>query len=150
MQEELDNFKIINYRTSFDNKIMSKEIYTKGMNSRIIYSKYDTIALKSENEYENIVPSAEIPNKAFRAVFNFILAKEIKGRTSVVFQIKDANDSIISWQNLKMEKAQHYQMYFNYQGFPEAKTPLFLSIYFWNQDKERIFVKDIDVLLREM
>src|SRR5690554_2073055 len=44
LKKVLDNFKTINYRTSFDNKILSKEIYTKGINSRIVYSKYDTIA----------------------------------------------------------------------------------------------------------
>lgn len=147
LKKELDNFKIINYRTSFDNKIMSKEVYSDGLNANMLYSKSDTSRIISESEYINIVPSVEIPNNTFRAEINFELKKKLKKNATIIFEIKDANDSIVSWQNLKMDEARKYHIYFNYDKFPTIESSLFFTIYIWNQDNEKVDIEKVDVLL---
>lgn len=149
LKKELDNFNIINYRTSFDNRIMSKSFYTKGLESELIYSKLDTLKLDSSDEYYNIVPSVEIKNTDFRIEFSCELQKSVKKNTAIVFEVKDAQDSIISWKSMEIEKAKNYKTYFDYNEFPNAKTPLYYSIYFWNKELDKLEFKNIDVLIRE-
>jgi uncharacterized sulfatase len=150
LKKELENFKTINYRTSFNNMIMSKEIYASGLNAKVFYSKTDTTEIKSEFEYVSLVPPVGIPNRDFRAEINLDLEDEIKKNTSIVFEIKNAQDSILSWNSLKLEEEKSYQAYFNYKAFENEGNLLFFSIYIWNQEKEKVFFKNVDVLLRAL
>ncbi|HZH86119.1 MAG TPA: LTA synthase family protein [Brumimicrobium sp.] len=150
LKKELENFKTINYRTSFNNLIMNHEVYTKGLEAKLIYSRVDSNLVKSSEEYNIIVPSMKIPNRAFRAEIYFDLKSEIKEGSSIVFQIKDEADSILSWQNGGLNNEDKYHLFFNYKQFPNTTGPLEFQALIWNQGDGELVYKNLNVILHEI
>src|SRR5690554_35913 len=150
LQLELENFKIINYRTSFNNLLMSHEVYAKGLDAELIYSKTDSSQVISTDEYNTIVPSIEVPNTSFRAELSFDLKSKLADGSSIVFQIKDATDSILSWRNLALNTDKKHHWYYDYESFPDAVGPLEFLALIWNPSLSTMTYTNVNVILHEL
>jgi uncharacterized sulfatase len=147
LKKELETFKMINYYTTFENKLINNKLYTKGLDVNVLFEFAEHKQKTSIDEFIPIISAINIPNKNIKIEIDFDLINGISNDNSIVVELKNENDSILFWKNSGLEHLGAYQVIFKNNYFNTDDKQFKLSIYFWNQKKQQITFKNMDILV---
>ena len=113
----------------------------------IAVSKYVVNISTKDEEFYNLIPFCELPNKPF--VFDMSCyyhgnPKDI----SLVYTLSSQHDSLVLWRNLGIENSQNQvQCHFTVPQQNISETSLRLQCYIWNPNKNKLIIEKMKILI---
>lgn len=147
LKKELENFKTINYRTSFENKIISNQLYVEGLQQKIVFSKKSSDKITSSEEFITLVPLIGTANQGLQIDFDAELVKGKSKEAVIVVEVKSQKDSVLFWKSSALPEVGPFKINYKILKFPISDPSLKFSVYLWNPKREEIILKNRDALL---
>jgi hypothetical protein len=149
LRHELNTFKTVNLYTCLNDKIISNDRYLKELNRLNLYSyeSSDTITIDSEyyslTKRDIIIPDAEL---RFDISFKYkTLSSE---NLSVVYSITNPEGDNILWKNFGTDKGESmFQEHVKIDKQLVNDSVLYFSSYIWNQNRIKMNISDVKLLL---
>jgi hypothetical protein len=146
---KLNLFKEMNFRGSFNNKLIPDSIYYSFLRKKILFQEYIPVLRGSGKEFLDIIQKIPVPAGAITVEFDFEYTAGLRDMPVLVYQLRNSSDSIVLWKSLQLSEKRVYQTSTTLESKYQKQDSLNLQLYLWNKQKNKIGIKDLRLCISE-
>ncbi len=142
LKDQLEVFKKVNYYACMENKIIPDSLYFKYLGYEQIFSFDDLSGSVFNTEFYPITGKLLLRNNLYYCDFSLQYTGVGNEEVYIVYQLSDANDSIVFWNNYNLLSGNSFLQFRAEIPSPLIATDsVYFSSYFWNKSKQKIKYK---------
>lgn len=146
LQKELENFKRINYATSFNNLLLDNSTYVQGWNREILVENSHSERIQNKDEFINLTSSELIVEDALNIELNLKNLRKADDKACIVVEVKNERGEVVFWENTLLSAKGMKQLRTKFTPQESSSEKMKLSCYIWNPNHIFIEVTDFDLL----